>query len=368
MRLSRPPLWFAAAFVVLACGGAAGSGAGEIVPPTVEAVARFNWVASAPPDEPAPAEISGVTPAGGDRYLAVADGRAALLPLEISVDPSTGRVRRAGFGAAVPLTGPGAGLSDREAVACEPGCRAIRVAGEGPAHRPGPWLAAHAPDGSTLEITDLSHPALAALATARANFGFESLARRPDGGWWAATEEAVAADGPRADPERGSTVRLLRFGPAMEPVAQFAYRTDPVPGPVGSPAVAVGLERSGLVDLLVLPDGTLLALERALGGDPSGMAGFRIRLYRVDVSDATDVSAPPFRAGLAGGDWTPAGKTLLLELQLGLPVSNFEAMALGPTLEDGGRSLLLFADNGGGARQSIYALRIRPADPGAGPR
>lgn len=360
MPVSLTPLRWAPALFSLACGGAAGSGAGASAIPVVEAVARFNWLDGARPGRPEPAGISGVTAAGGDRYLAVADHRAALFPLEVAVDRSSGRVLRAAFGPAVELTGPGARLADREAVACEPGCRAIRVAGEGPADAPAPWLAAHAPDGSTLEITDLGHPALATLATARVNLGFESLTRRPDGGWWAATEEALAADGPPAGPDRGSPVRLLWFGPAMEPLAQYVYVTDPVPGPVTSPTVAVGLERSGLVDLLALPDGTLLALERALGGDATGMAGFRIRLYAVDVGDATDVSGPAFRAALGRGGWTPAVKTRLLELSLGLPVSNFEAMALGPALDVGGRSLLLFADNGGGPRQSIYALRIRP--------
>ncbi len=85
------------------------------------------------------------------------------------------------------------------------------------------------------------------------------------------------------------------------------------------------------------------------------------RLYDVaDLDDATDVSAPEFRTGLAGRtDFTPAAKRLLFERRFGLPVSNFEGMALGPRLANGQRSLLLIVDNGGGTWQSIYALGLR---------
>ena len=120
----------------------------------------------------------------------------------------------------------------------------------------------------------------------------------------------------------------------------------------------MGEDRSGVSALIALDDGRLLVLERALVGAPSGMGIFRIRIYLADPSGATDVSG--FDTGLAGRtDWTPAIKTLLWEHTFGLPVSNFEGMALGPRLADGTRSLLLVADNGGGTWQSIYALAVR---------
>ena len=124
------------------------------------------------------------------------------------------------------------------------------------------------------------------------------------------------------------------------------------------PELEEARQRAGVA----LDDGRLLVLERALAGDSTGMGGFRIRIYLADPSRATDVSEPPFRSGLAGrADWTPASKVLLWEQRFGLPVSNFEGMALGPRLSRGTRSLLLIADNGGGTWQSIYALELRGA-------
>jgi hypothetical protein len=179
---------------------------------------------------------------------------------------------------------------------------------------------------------------------------------------WTANEEALTIDGPLASPSAGSIVRLQEIDRARRPVRQVGYVTDPVGHAISSPAAAVGEDRSGVSALVALTDGRLLVLERALVGDASGMGGFRIRIYLADPSRATDVSAEPYRAGLAGRtDWRAAAKTLLWERHFGLPVSNFEAMAIGPRLSRGSRSLLLMADNGGGTWQSIYALELRGA-------
>ena len=82
---------------------------------------------------------------------------------------------------------------------------------------------------------------------------------------------------------------------------------------------------------------------------------FRSRLYGVDVTAASDVTA---LASLTGGGFTPLAKTLLWEGNFGQ--SNFEGMTFGPTLADGWTSLLLVSDNGGGIRQDLYALAVVP--------
>jgi hypothetical protein len=205
--------------------------------------------------------------------------------------------------------------------------------------------------------------AFSVYASIRRNYGFEALARTADGeAMWTANEEALEIDGALATPSEGSVVRLQEFDDDLEPERQVAYVTDPIGHAISSPPGAVGEDRSSLSALVALDDDRLLVLERALVGDSTGMGGFRIRIYLVDPSRATDVSEPPFRSGLAGrADWTPASKTLLWERRFGLPVSNFEGMAMGPRLARGGRSLLLIADNGGGTWQSIYALELRDA-------
>lgn len=346
----------------VACGGPAPRAAPSGPGPEIREVGRFNFEGGADPDPRLAAEeLSGLVRAGGDRYLAVSDEHAALHVLRIAVDPESGRVLAVRFERAVPLTeGSGApepeGL-DREAVAWDPGSRTVWIAEES-----GPSLRHHGLDGRALEVVDpASDPALAPFASARPNLGFEALARRPDdGGYWTANEEALAIDGPAATPAAGSVVRLASFDASMRPIAQYAYVTDPVPGEITSPLPAVGHELSGVVGLVALPSGPLLALERALGGDASGMAGFRIRIFAVDVSGATDVSGTPYGEGLEGARYRPASKRLLWETRLGLPVSNFEAFAAGPELAGGDTSLLLMADNGGGTWQSILALRIGP--------
>jgi hypothetical protein len=111
-----------------------------------------------------------------------------------------------------------------------------------------------------------------------------------------------------------------------------------------------------VVDVLPWTASTLLVLEREFGG--SFVPDFRSRLYGVDVTAASDVSA---LASLTGGGFTPLAKTLLWQGDFGQ--SNFEGMTFGPTLADGWTSLLLVSDNASGAagsRQDLYALAVVP--------
>ena len=63
------------------------------------------------------------------------------------------------------------------------------------------------------------------------------------------------------------------------------------------------------------------------------------------IPGATDVNGAFSLASLLG-EIRPVAKTLLLDLDtLGIPLDNVEAMAFGPDLPDGRRSLLLVSDN-----------------------
>ncbi|CAN5863772.1 hypothetical protein BH20GEM1_BH20GEM1_15260 [soil metagenome] len=318
------------------------------------------------------AELSGLAWIEGDRYVAVGDDQATLYFLDIEVDFRSGRVRSVSFAPPVPLRDSagqvlsGRRRADREDVAYDRRRGTVWIADErdaGDPSRPSLVEVDPATGGEIAHLTPDEGGPLAVYAAIRANYGFEALTRSEDGeSMWTANEEALEIDGALASPARGSIVRLQELDDDLEPERQVAYVTDPVDHAISSPDAAVGEDRSGISALVALDDDRLLVLERALAADAKGMAGFRIRIYLVDPTGATDVSEPLYLSGLAGrSDWKPASKTLLWERRFGLPVSNFEGMALGPRLARGSRSLLLIADNGGGTWQSIYALELRGA-------
>ena len=170
----------------------------------------------------------------------------------------------------------------------------------------------------------------------RPNFGFESLSRHPAGTeLWTANEEALTVDGELSTPQDGTVVRLLRYtlsGQTGIPAEQFAHITEPMHG--GN--ITGG--RSGLVDLTVLLNSKILALERSFAFDIPDF--FESRLYELDFSDATDVSG--FVDGLIGETFTPVAKHLLWSGSVG----NLEGLALGPSLTGGNQSLLGIVDDG----------------------
>lgn len=290
-------------------------------------------------------ELSGLAYAGAGQYYAVSDAGATLFELDVPIDAANGEI----LGAAVTGSLALAAGTDLEGLVLHPLGGSVWASDEtGPAIRE-----YRLSDGALLST--LSVPTI--FAQIRANLSLESLSMRvaplaADDALWTANEEALTVDGPVSSDSAGTLVRLQRFDPTLVPDGQWAYRTDPYPG-----APFLGLERSGVSDLLALPSGELLVLERSFSS-----ALFRARLYQVDFSGATDTSG---LANLATDPFTPVGKTLLWE-RAGTP-ENFEGLALGKELDAGDWSLLLVSDNGGGASQSLYPLRVAYVpEPGAG--
>jgi hypothetical protein len=166
-------------------------------------------------------------------------------------------------------------------------------------------------------------------------------------------ESALVQDGPEADIERPSPVRLLVFDPASGlRLAEHVLVVDAVPAAPPLP----GLYRTnGLVELLG-GDGLLLALERSftLG------VGNSIRIYRLDLAAASNVAGVPALAGVA---YRPAGKRLLLDLgTLDIRIDNLEGMSWGPRLPNGRRSLVLVSDDNFSPRQATQLLLFELAD------
>jgi 3-phytase/alkaline phosphatase D len=181
------------------------------------------------------------------------------------------------------------------------------------------------------------------IAGIRRNNAFESLTITPDQRTlYTAVENALIQDGPNASLTEISPSRILQYDLTTgEPSAEYLYLTDAIPV---SPIPADGFADNGLVELFAIDNsGTLLALERSFAVG----VGNNLRLYEIDLSAATDISAVD--SLLAADDFNnliPVEKQLLLDFSdLGIGLDNSEAVSFGPTLPDGRQSLIVVSDN-----------------------
>jgi hypothetical protein len=284
------------------------------------------------------AELSGITWAGGARYLAVDDGRSRLFPLDVTIDEATGKIVRVVAGEFVSLKG----ARDIEGIAWRSAQHSVIVTDE-TAHE----LREYDPVSGELKRS-FPPPALF-HDRIRQNRGFEGVAISPDGkSVWTVNEGPLRYDGDSAGALQGAWVRLQRFDAALVPNGQWAYRTEP------------GIGFVGVVDLMVAPAGELLVLERALTG-----GGFSARIFFAGLARATDI------AGIERlrdrDDFRPARKEKLWERTGGF--QNFEGIALGPELAGGARLVLLVSDGGDQRPPTLLPLRFttRPAEPSEPP-
>ena len=171
------------------------------------------------------------------------------------------------------------------------------------------------------------------------NRGLESLTRRPDGKeMWTANEEALTVDGPTASQTAGTVVRLQRFTVdenRVTPAEQYAYAVEPIHSAIGLPVC------SGLSDLVELPDGRMLTLERSAR---EGLPPFETRIYLIDFTGATDISKGDLADCLKGKSYRPVAKIELFKsTKIG---ENLEGLCLGPKLANGNWAILGVVDNG----------------------
>ena len=174
---------------------------------------------------------------------------------------------------------------------------------------------------------------------------------------WTANEQALTIDGPVSTAAAGTTVRLLKLnvvGNATSAGSQYAYNVEPIHG-----TSTLGSPQSGLSDLTLMPDGTLLALERSVA---VATPIYLNRIYEINPAGATDVSVAPFSAGLLGQSLTPVSKTLLWSGSIdGSFGQNMEGLTLGPQLANGDWSLIGVVDNGdGNSGNTIVAFTATP--------
>ena len=296
------------------------------------------------------AELSGITFAGDTSYYAVGDnGAKTIWQVYTSLDSATGRIRSTLVTGGI--SAPGLG-TDSEGIALGPDGRNVWVSDE-VASTINEFNLATGLKVGAVAVPDIYRP-----SNVQNNMGLESLTYGLDK-LWTGNEEALKPDGALSTTSAGSWVRIQEFdGPDFAPATQYAYRTDPI----FRMSPFVNVERSGLVDLLALPNGDILALERELGGL---LPHYRTRIYLIDFTGASDVATVP---SLSDGGFTAVGKRLLW--QGNTAFNNFEGITLGPKRSDDSYSLLLVSDNGSGAlgqRQTSFSLILNgvsaPATP-----
>lgn len=193
----------------------------------------------------------------------------------------------------------------------------------------------------------------------RDNLGFEGMAISPEGTRaWLAAENPLAQDDDKPTIIAGARTRLLELvaeGDTFTARREFVYEiaASGRPAAIGADAV---LADQGVVALLWIADDELLSMERAFLRDAASGVNV-VRIFHVHMSDAEDVSAVPSLR--ARPHARPVTKTLVLDLADLAPelrpslarLDNFEAMAWGPPLPDGTRTILLASDDNFSRRQ-----------------
>lgn len=191
----------------------------------------------------------------------------------------------------------------------------------------------------------------------RNNMAFEALTADPTKRWiYLSTESALIQDGPVADFEQGSVIRIVEYdreGDELQEVAQLPYKVEPIPI---DGAAAGGLEvgMNGVSDFLALGQRRFLVMERSYIANRGKNIN---RIYFADCLHATDVKQID---ALMGRSYDACKKKLVLEFDSVLQrltsgharIDNLEGMVLWKD-ESGGRHYVMFvADNNFRSEQS----------------
>ena len=200
------------------------------------------------------------------------------------------------------------------------------------------------------------------------NLSFEALAINVSSGTGGVYEPYrlfVATEGPLLqdldfEPDIPYKNRLLHY--TISPyqttlISEHLYEMDIAP----TGAVIHGVPEIAVLD----QSGHFLGLERSFG-----LRGFAIKLFQLASGGATDISAIESLKGDISGI-SPIRKQLVLDFaDLGLPLQNYEAMTLGPTLRSQGvlrespsRSLFVMSDDNfsEGQDTSLLVFRLKQA-------
>ncbi|MCB8840696.1 esterase-like activity of phytase family protein [Aurantimonas sp. VKM B-3413] len=207
----------------------------------------------------------------------------------------------------------------------------------------------------TLDLPDAFLPNAGGTRGINPNLALEGLAISPDGTTlYAITENALVQDGDKATFEVGSPSRLLAIDlDTGKPGTEYVYETDRIPF---RPKQAGGSADNGVSEMLSLPDGRLVTVERSYVAG----VGNHIAFYVVSLEGADEISG---KATIAGA--TPLKKALWFKIDEGdfggLDIDNIECLTFGPEIA-GERSIVIASDNNFSRHQaSQFLLFTAPA-------
>ncbi|MFM9900412.1 MAG: esterase-like activity of phytase family protein [Polaromonas sp.] len=176
----------------------------------------------------------------------------------------------------------------------------------------------------------------------RGNTVFEGLTVTPDRSKTVVIAEgALFQDGAAPTVTTGATSRITVFDRATGVAsAQYAY---PIERVQATPVPADQFTVNGPTEILAVTNTKFLVLERSFS---VGVVGNQVRLYEVDISNATNVLNT---AALTAANATRVTKRLVLDFetlktQLG-GIANLEGLTFGPKLANGRDSLVVVADD-----------------------
>lgn len=290
-----------------------------------------------------PANYSGITPLGDNRYAVVSDKEATdgFYTLRILQDPVTGKVTDV-----VPEgyhTNPhGTSGRDCEGIAYFPQTETLFISGEGD-QQILEYTLDGVPTGRQLNIpkefaTDNIHP----------NLGFEALAYSAEAHrFWTITEAPLRTDGVPNGPTQPNVqnyLRLQSFTDDLQPLAQYAYRMDL------AKSVKPGRTHChGVPALCALPDGRLLVLEREVRISPHYLSSHvECKIFLVNPLESHQIDSYTQFSHLDPNHFMI--KTLVATFKTRLNAvqhtfANYEGMCLGIRLNDGTQTLLLINDS-----------------------
>ncbi len=268
---------------------------------------------------------SGITWLGDNRYAVVNDKAAAagFHLMTIDIDSITGEITSVRADTFITKGYP---ARDEEGICYMPSERTIFLSSEAD-HQILEYRMDGQRTGRQLAVPEV-------FKTAASNASLEALTYSADTHrFWTTSENTLTADGqcPDIHHKISNRLRLQSFGDHLQPLEQYWYETD-----TSVVKRQKGKSNLGVSALAVLPDSSLIVLEREIYQRNKIMGFVQVKLYRV------------YPTHHHPGDLLPKELLTSFRTRINLTarnIANYEGLCLGPRLADGSQVLLLVADS-----------------------